>query len=62
MGQHKSCLPTSATQNTTYEHDRERWSLQRDEGRNPLHVLCSVVTSLASFVAGENQRAAGHEL
>lgn len=25
---------------------RERWSPQRDEGRNLLHVLCAVVTSL----------------
>lgn len=29
----------------------ERWSLQRDEGRNPLHVLCSVESLSASFDA-----------
>jgi hypothetical protein len=39
------------TRRTSTTH--ERWSPQRDEGRNPLHVLCSVATSVL------RQRASG---
>lgn len=39
-----ACRLLQLNQTATYEHTREHRSSQRDEGRNPLRVLCLVVT------------------